>query len=201
MARFKNHLLVVVGFAIAGMIGAAFGTGTAQAVVASLVEVVNPGTSPVPTSVTNPATSPVLNSSVDDAGRIAYQSIVINPTCNGFTGCVITFPIVPTGHRLVILHLMGNIAVSTSSTSFVAGTSPISGTFLIGSGTIFRFNSAAPVFGFNSLNDAVQLYVDAGNAPGVAISTNGEFLLDPQISLTGYELDCTVAACAPIATQ
>jgi len=55
MGRFKNYLLVVLGFAFAGAIGAAFGTRTAQAVVATLVEVVNPTTSPVASlNVTDP---------------------------------------------------------------------------------------------------------------------------------------------------
>ena len=64
MERFRKYLLVTLGFALAGAIGAAFGTGTAQAVVASLVQIVNP------------ATSPVHINSVDDQGRIAYQSQV-----------------------------------------------------------------------------------------------------------------------------
>jgi hypothetical protein len=55
MSRIRTYLLVTIGFAFAGMIGAAFGTSTAQAVVAILVEVVNPTTSPVPSlNVTDP---------------------------------------------------------------------------------------------------------------------------------------------------
>jgi hypothetical protein len=61
MSRIRTYLLVTIGFAFAGMIGAAFGTGTAQAVVSTLVSVVNPSTSPVQTSSVN----------VTDPGRIA----------------------------------------------------------------------------------------------------------------------------------
>jgi len=42
MSRVRTYLLVVVASALAGMIGAAFGTGTAQAVVSTLVSVVTP---------------------------------------------------------------------------------------------------------------------------------------------------------------
>src|SRR5215831_9832949 len=38
--------------------------------------VLNPATSPVPATVLNPATMPALTSSVDDPGRIAYQSFI-----------------------------------------------------------------------------------------------------------------------------
>src|SRR5437899_2414856 len=62
------------------------------------VTVVNPE---VPVTVVNPATSPALTSSVDDPGRIAYQSDV--PTGSGF----VLFPVVPPGHRLVIQHVSG----------------------------------------------------------------------------------------------
>jgi len=44
MTRFKNYLVVILGFAFAGAIGASFGRGTAQAVVSTLVSVVNPTT-------------------------------------------------------------------------------------------------------------------------------------------------------------
>jgi len=54
MARFKN-LLIALGFVLAGAIGVAFGTGTAQAVVATLVQVVNTNSSPVPVHIVAPS--------------------------------------------------------------------------------------------------------------------------------------------------
>jgi len=57
MSRIRTYLLVVIASALAGLIGAAIATGTAQAVVASLVEVVNP-------SATDP-----------DESRINLQSV------------------------------------------------------------------------------------------------------------------------------
>src|SRR5215469_10785283 len=101
MSRIRTYLLVAIASAVAGMIGAAFGTGTAQAVVATLVEVVNPTSSPVPTSPVN----------VTDTGRIAYQSTVTNQ-CAGPSTCVFFFPAVPAGHRVVVQHISGNVGVS-----------------------------------------------------------------------------------------
>ena len=107
MARFKNYLLAIVGFAVAGMIGAAFGTGTAQAVSSTLVSVVNSPSSPVPTL------------SVTDPGRIPYQ-LEIDVSCNPSTVCVFSFPIVHAGHRVVIQHIIGIITYSPAPTIIVA---------------------------------------------------------------------------------
>jgi len=97
MARFKNHLLVVVGFVIAGMIGEAFGTGTAHAVVSTLLTAVNTSTNPVFTqhaAVDNPATQAV--------------SLICNATsppqaCTLINGSFLNPPyVVPSGKRLVV---------------------------------------------------------------------------------------------------
>ncbi len=184
MARFKNHLLVVVGFAVAGMIGAAFGTGTAQAVVSTLVTVVNPGTSPVHTS------------SVDDPGRIAYQSSVFNTgKCSGIS-CTFAFPSVPAGHRVVVQHISGDVSfTSIPGSVFVQ---------IITNGTIAGF--FAPVSTeatFALFDQPVLFYVDSSTpAAQVQVGSNATFGASFQlVTLFGYELDCTVAACAPIATQ
>jgi hypothetical protein len=100
MARFKNYLLVVIGFAVAGMIGAAFGTGTAQAVVSTLVSVLNPNTSPVPS----------LN--VADPGRIAYQATVNNLGKCANQGCSFGFPTAPAGHRVVVQHITAEVSLT-----------------------------------------------------------------------------------------
>jgi hypothetical protein len=199
MARFKNHLLVVVGFAIAGMIGAAFGTGTAQAVVASLVEVVNPTGSPVPTSVTNPGTSPVLSSSVDDPGRIAYQSLQ-TVSCTAESSCDFVLPTVPAGHRVVIQHISG--------IGSFTGTPTISYVNLKSNNQFVNFLVPTPNPGgrnFTAFDQPVLLYADPTDTVqvvwivyGSSASFSGS---NQQVTLIGYELDCTVAACAPIATQ
>ena len=53
----------------------------------------------------NPATSPALTRSVDDPGRIAYQSTA---ACVLDTdACAFDFPAVPQNHRLVVQHVSG----------------------------------------------------------------------------------------------
>jgi hypothetical protein len=91
-----------------------------------------------PVTVGNPATSPALTSSVDDPGRIAYQSAVTIPGCASNAGpCAAKFSAVPQNHRLVIQHVSGSIAVSSNPGSilvvlsqFVAGITP-SSTFIV----------------------------------------------------------------------
>ena len=188
MARFKNSLLVVVGFAIAGMIGAAFGTGTAQAVVASLVEVVNPSTSPVQTNSVN----------VTDPGRIAYRvTIDMSTQCNGGNVCVFVSPVVPAAHRVVVEHISSRTGADTTSAPAVvdvyAGdqTAPIVTSFYVSSG-------AAGI----AFDQPVLLYIDSSNSVTIVIGFVGaHFGSLVNLTLTGYELDCTVAACAPIAIQ
>jgi hypothetical protein len=190
MARFKNHLLVVIGFAVAGMIGAACGTGTAQAVVSTLVSVVNPNTSPVQTSSVD----------VTDPGRIAYQSTIDNVGMCSATFCNFIFPFVPTGHRVVIQHISGQV--------FFAGTPPAPGTILAVSGGGVNAGFFLPLVGLDLVyfDQSVLFYVDSGNQLTLLIEAFNGALFNisaphQTVTLTGYELDCTVAACAPIATQ
>ena len=146
MARFKKHLLVVVGFAIAGLIGAAFGTGTAQAVVASLVQIANTTSSPVPSlNVTNP-------------GRIAYLSTINNsPSRSGSTFCAYRFPVVPAGHRVVVQHINGiaNFNTSPGASLNLQAQAPI-GTFVSGSFL------PVPATTFSVFDQSVLIYADSG---------------------------------------
>jgi hypothetical protein len=187
MARFKSYLVVVVGFAIAGTIGAAFGTGTAQAIVSSLVTVVNPGTSPVQTNSVN----------VTDPGRIPY---VVQQTLNAnqcvSNSCIFTLPQVPAGKRVVVQQIGAWATGITGTTPIVAEVSEP--TVL----DPFVFFSAAPVSGVAGLNEPVQVYVDQGQSLLVSLGFNGDTLTSPvALTVNGYELDCTAAPCAPIATQ
>jgi len=187
MSRLRTYLLVVTASAIAGMIGAAFSTGTAQAVVSTLVSVVNPSTSPVQTTTVN----------VTDPGRIAYQATLTNQ-CAG-TPCAFLFPTVPAGHRVVVQHISGNVEAS-SETNFAVGALVIGGQLSSG----FSVAIAAP--DFTAFDQAVLFYVDATNSVEVTIFLEGAGASFPvnsfqTVNLVGYELDCSAVACAPIATQ
>jgi len=190
MRSIKQYLLVTFGFGLAGAIGAAFGTGTAQAVVASLVEVVNPSTSPVPTSTVN----------ATDPGRIAYQSGTNTGACTGALTCNLAFPTVPAGHRVVIQHIYGAIAFETtpSSPDIVAitcqGCVPV----------FFPYEFYAPLpsgsAALSLFDQPVLLYADSGESLSIVLS-GGTSLLTVSLGVTGYELDCTAAACAPLESQ
>jgi hypothetical protein len=191
MARFKNYLLVVIGFAVAGAIGAAFGTGTAQAVVSTLVTAVNTSANPVPTS------------SVDatDPGRIAYQSSVVNSNkCSGNV-CAFSFPTVPAGHRVVVQHIGGVLDFTAAPTTITVSIRDAA------SGLISGFSPIPTGDLTSAFDQSVLFYVEASNAVfeiDVALSGSAMFSgagSAQVITLSGYELDCTVAACAPIATQ
>ena len=186
MARFRNYLLVVIGFAVAGMIGAALGTGTAQAVVSTLVSVVNPNTSPVQTL------------SVTDPGRIAYQSEAdLSGNCSASTFCGFVFPAVPAGHRVVVQHITGLVTFGVAPTVITVTTSS-------GATLVSNFYGPIPPGILSSQFDLPALfYVDASKAADVTVRLVGNGSTfgggTEQVTLTGYELDCTVAACAPIA--
>ena len=66
----------------------------------------------VQVDVANPATNPALTRSVDDPGRIAYQSeaacLLILDECS------FEFPAVPKNHRLVVQHV--SVILSTTAT-------------------------------------------------------------------------------------
>jgi len=187
MARFKNHLLVVLGFTFAGMIGVAFGTGTAQAVVATLVEVVNPSTSPVPTSTVN----------VTDPGRIAYETTASSLCTVGISFCSIEFPSVPAGHRLVIQHVSGSAQFNADPGDVTA--------VLAGNQDPFDINFLVPTAttDLRSFDQSVLAYVNSGNnwILQVKASNASASVTSLSLSASGYELDCTAATCAPIATQ
>ena len=183
MSRVRTYLLVVVASALAGMIGAAFGTGTAQAVVSTLV------------SVVNPTTSPVASLNVTDPGRVAYQSSLSTSSCSALIECILKFPTVPSGHRVVIQHIGGYDAFNATPTALQSiveldGTTIMSSFFMPTSNSLY------------AIDQPEMFYVDAGHHVELFLEIyGGNFSGIGNLTLTGYELDCTVAACAAIATQ
>jgi hypothetical protein len=171
------------------------------AALASLVLIVVPVDKAVadklstPVTVTNPSTSPALTSSVDDPGRVAYQSSAFGPSsCLVSSGCVLTFA-VPTGHRLVVQHISGFILLSSAPSAVGVSLAPIG-------------PSPAPFVAFlapfaasqSQFDQPVLVYVDGGDTLNVAVSlTNAGFVSVPFINLSGYLLDCANIPCAPIA--
>jgi hypothetical protein len=147
----------------------------------------------IPVTVDNPASNPALTSSIDDPGRIPYQSTQ-SPSCTG-SFCVISFPAVPSGHRLVVQYVSGFLLfLATPSVVAVQVGSGVS----IGTAISFFF---APISGVgSSFTQPVLVYIDAGQVPTVGVSAGSTtFFGETIISLTGYLLDCKTSPCAPIA--
>jgi hypothetical protein len=95
--------------------------GVAAALAASLTVFAAPidgARAASPTSnviVVNPAKEPALTRSVDDPGRIAYQS---STTCVlDSDACSFDFPAVPKNHRLVVQHVSAVIGGNATGAS------------------------------------------------------------------------------------
>jgi hypothetical protein len=91
MSRFRDYVLMAAGFAMLVMTVGAFTAGhaIAQAVRAALV------------------------SNVDEPGRVPYQFGRDFLDCNP-GNCLVQFPPVPPGKRLVITNISGDIATSVA---------------------------------------------------------------------------------------
>jgi hypothetical protein len=155
-------------------------------------------------NVVNPATMPALSSSIDDPGRIPYQSsLALN--CDK-TSCSFSFAAVPTGQRLVVKHVSGKLGLLTV---------PDEMTVHLGTASSFAQISFFPPlvtvnggFSHSSFDQSVLLYFDAETTPIVTVIPHlpGEFqglvfASSQLMTLTGYLLDCTASPCAPIAPQ
>jgi hypothetical protein len=118
MRRIRTYLLVTLGFGLAGAIGGAFASGTAQAIVATLVQIVNTAANPVLTQhvvADNPATQAV--------SLLCLVSVPANGTdgsCNLVNGALSNPPyVVPSGKRLVADSISGDLRLLTGQRAVV----------------------------------------------------------------------------------
>lgn len=164
-----------------------------------------------PVIVVNPSTDPALTSSIDNPGRIAYQSTA-QASCDGHIACQFSFATVSQGKRLVVQHVSGFL--SFNKTPDVVGvflgatTNGISPTLTPGTSPFFF---SAPSFDNISLFDQrVLYYVDGGIPVDLIVYLPGsanvagnfvppEFSNPQSVTLTGYLLDCAASQCPAIA--
>jgi hypothetical protein len=134
-------------------------------------------------------TLPSMEATVNNLGKCANQ------------GCSFGFPTVPTGHRVVVQHITAEVSLTGAPinvgvefqgaiSGFLGGFSPPVGT----QSQTFLFDQ--PVLFYLDSPESVAIVVNLDGS----VSFQGAFAVQV-ITLTGYELDCTVAVCAPIATQ
>jgi hypothetical protein len=188
MERYKRLLLVAASLTL--VLALVLGSKQVHAGVALVVQVAN--------TVLNPA----LTSNVDNAGRIPYQSTVDRSGECSPTGCSFSFPTVPAGHRVVVQHITAQLDFTGVPSSITLQTkSQQTGIFLS------VFYPPLPQGGIPIvLFDKPQLYyVDSLQSVEVVVSVSGTKFggaQPEQMTLTGYELDCSNATpCAPIATE
>jgi hypothetical protein len=151
------------------------------------------------TTVVNPATSPALTSSVDDPGRIAYQTIQFQQNC--LNQCNLRFPAVPSGHRLVIQHVSGFMSMNGLPKSVTVSLAK-DGVSNSGTSTFFATvagNSFSPQSFISAFDQPTQYYIDAAGTPTIIANADNSSITNSQVTLTGYLLDCTVNTCTPIA--
>jgi len=144
-------------------------------------------------NVTNPATQPLLVLNVNDPGRIPYQGLAGCNNCN-----FVAFPVVPSGHRLVIQHV-SIIAFAAQplspSTSARAGVGGLIDLVM----TVQPTDANETALGSAIVNQPVLEYFDADETPNVHVGLSTAPVYSLTATLTGYMLDCTIAPCAAIA--
>jgi hypothetical protein len=127
-----------------------------------------------------------LVSSIDEPGRIPYTA-VLSPfvTAGGSTG--FSAPTVPSNKRLVITF------VSAAFNGANPGTTPV---------YFLNFLAGQSLRGYvllpgGQVSQSAQIYFNGGETPFV-VSTFAP-LFGAQLVLSGYLLDCSAAACSPMA--
>jgi hypothetical protein len=142
--------------------------------------------------VVNPATSPALTRSVDDPGRIAYQSTAACILDSNF--CSFDFPAVPKNHRLVVQHVSGDVP-------FAAGDGKGARVTLDGgaNGALSSFIAPPSFQGHLLFDQPVLQYIDAGSAPFVSVTADIILDSNSKATISGYLLDCATTHCAAIA--
>jgi len=217
MKRLKNQLIaaaVLIGFAAIGTFMSAHRAGAQGPPAGLAVNLVSPLPVPVTGSltlpgtvsanITNPATAPVLALNIADPGRIPYQSRVQGSCGLTVSECLIAFPPVPVGQRLVIQHvsIIAQLAAPTLLTPVVTLSTNVIGTaWAIFAGTGVNIGSGQQRY---VVDQAVQFYVEAGQTPYVNVALEPDLAIAANsmiahASVFGYLLDCTIAQCAPIA--
>ena len=215
MNTLTRNLLVIGALFALGTIGSVMDRGKHSAMIGSAkaeppgIPVTLVGPVPLPVSGTVSAQqggvwnvaltgSPTLNlSSIQDHGRIAYQSTVNNSgPCTG-TSCTFDFGFVPTGHRVVLEHITGLLSIAGPPQQIL---------IQVTNGNVDTSTFLAPALGTSAFDNQIKGYMDAGQPIRVIVQPFPNPFQDPSfhaaqvITLEGYSLDCSaVTSCAPIA--
>lgn len=142
----------------------------------------------------------ILARSLDDPGRIPYQSTVdMTGKCSG-ARCDFSFVSVPSGHRRVIQHIGGAVSLTGTPLEISVGVTAAPGAFVSSFLAPVTAGIASTVF-----DQPLLFYLDQLQSVVISIDAVGNEVMffaggaAQTVTLTGYELDCGVAPCAPIA--
>lgn len=166
--------------------------GGVAAVLAAIMTVsVVPLTAHSPSRRPATSTEPALTRSVDDPGRIAYQSTAA--CVPNFITYSFDFSAVPKNHRLVVQHVFGVLV-------FVADARGAQVTLEDGANHAVSAFLAPPSFLRENLFDQPVLqYFDAGSAPFLFVDGDVDQSSVSKATISGYLLDCATTPCAAIA--
>jgi hypothetical protein len=155
--------------------------------------------------VTNTTANPVINSRMDHPGRIPYQAVVNTPISPSGTSslCGFLLSTVPANHRLVVDNIGGFVPLSAASAVFVNLGCNACGEVRF-NGTMVPSPPTGPTTTAVEFSLPVHLYFDPGEVPEVTVqvanlSTVAVLNGVPDVTVSGYLLDCAAAPCAPIA--
>jgi len=159
----------------------------ARAVVATLVQVVNTASNPVP------------NLDTERNGRILYEATLVQPSCPAGYGCVFEFAVVPSGYRLHAENFNANVYSAQGATAPPAA-------ILLDNTTTHQFflsGVLGPALGQSSwlgsgLNQRITAYFNAGVQPMVQLYADWATGLPQAVTLTGYLEDCAVTGCPAV---
>lgn len=144
-------------------------------------------------------TRPALVKNVDEPGRMPYQAMVEfngggEPTCPIPGFCIVSFPDVPAGKRLVVERLTVLVGVTGAGqpnyVTFGDGFVSNGGNIAI---VMPNFAPSIEVMGvtFWALSEVVRVYYGPGTTPKVKLGATANFGFVANVSLHGYLIDAT----------
>lgn len=158
-----------------------------------------------PVTVTNTDSNPAVTRTIDEPGRIPYQTRGEPTGCakqqfNSDFDCFVNIPLaLAPGQRLVIERISG--------LALFSGAPPPPSAFVVILSNESRaaqqsFTVLAPLGTVAAFDQPVSLYFDPGDqSPQVTVDF-GPTISDPNdvpaVTVTGYILDCNAGPCAPI---
>jgi hypothetical protein len=155
-----------------------------------------------PVKVVNTTSAPAINSGMDDHGRIPYWSEVQAALIDGqncpsnASFCEFPFGPVPSGHRLVIERVTGQVVPSGFVNEILVTLTPAVPTGILDSYAWFDTPTTSGYFDVPTL-----AYIDATQTVNVGVFLRGGGTLTntAKVVVRGYMLDCTAAPCAATA--